>query len=71
MYRGDHNLFQKIYPSTLQILAWVYPSSAWELFYFTAFALREKCKAGAFIFPYRRPRSGPGPKRPKGGKANK
>jgi hypothetical protein len=30
---------------------------------FAAFAVREKCKAGAFIFPYRSPRSGPEPVR--------
>jgi hypothetical protein len=35
---------------------------------FAAFAVREKCKAGAFIFPHRGPRSGPEPEGLKGGK---
>ena len=39
--------------------------------FLTAFALREKCKAGAFIFPYRSPRSGPEPEGLKGGKSAK
>jgi hypothetical protein len=33
-----------------------------------AFAVRKKCKAGAFIFPYRSPRSGPEPEGLKGGR---
>jgi hypothetical protein len=35
---------------------------------FAAFAVREKCKAGAFIFPHRGPRSEPEPEGLKGGK---
>jgi hypothetical protein len=35
---------------------------------FAAFAVREKCKAGAFIFPYRGPHSGSEPEGLKGGK---
>jgi hypothetical protein len=34
----------------------------------TAFAMREKCKARAFIFPYRCSRSDPEPEGFKGGK---
>jgi hypothetical protein len=41
-------------------------SQAWDT-RFAAFAVREKCKAGAFIFPHRGPRSGPEPGGLKGG----
>jgi hypothetical protein len=42
--------------------------SFWRLCFFTAFAIREKYKAGAFIFSYRRSRSEQEPEGLKGGK---
>jgi hypothetical protein len=63
--RGKHH-HQAHWPLQLFLGAWFIHRPMGVRF--AAFAVREKCKAGAFIFPYRSPRSGPEPEGLKGSK---